>query len=140
MSNEAHAEVHAQAHDEHPPTTIREYVIIGLVLTVVTAVELWASYNVAILGSLLVPALVVMSAFKFAVVVAMFMHLRFEPPLLTRLFATGLVLATFVMLALIGLFWNDATDAVGGTKSDWDAHAPREAHAPADAAAPAMMH
>ena len=131
MSNEAHVEARGEAHGEHPPTTIREYVLIGLVLTVVTAVELWASYNIGIIGSLLVPILGVLSAFKFAVVVAMFMHLRFESPLLTRLFACGLVLATFVILALIGLFWNDATDAVGGAKSGWDAHASTEAHAPA---------
>ena len=130
MSNESHVD----GHGEHPPTSIREYVMIGLVLTVVTAVELWASYNVQILGSLLVPVLVVLSAFKFAVVVAMFMHLRFEHALLTRLFSVGLVLATFVMLALIALFWNDATDAVGGAKADppWGVHA-EGAAAPAPA-------
>ena len=40
MSHEAHVEAHG---GEHPPTTIREYVLIGAVLTVVTAVELWCS-------------------------------------------------------------------------------------------------
>ena len=134
MTNEAHVE----GHGEHPSTTIREYVMIGLVLTVVTAVELWASYNVHILGSLLIPVLIALSAFKFAVVVAMFMHLRFEHALLTRLFSFGLVLATFVMLALIALFWNDPTDAVGGAKADppWGVHA-EGAAAPAPAPAPA---
>ncbi|RLT40245.1 MAG: cytochrome C oxidase subunit IV [Chloroflexi bacterium] len=111
MSHEAHA---AESHEEHPPTTIREYVMIGLVLTVVTIVELWASYNEPILGSLLVPALFIMSAFKFAVVVAMFMHLRFEHSLLWKLFSFGLVLGTAMILAMTLLFWNDATDAVGG--------------------------
>lgn len=128
MTNEAHVE----GHGEHPPTTIREYVMIGLVLTVVTAVELWASYNVSILGSLLIPVLIVLSAFKFAVVVAMFMHLRFEHALLTRLFAFGLVLAMFIMLALVALFWNDHSDVVGGAMSNWPAHA-EGAGAPAPA-------
>jgi len=119
MSHEAHApaayaETHDPAHDEHPSTTIREYVLIGLGLSAVTAVELAASYNEASLGALLVPALFIMSAFKFYVVVAMFMHLRFEKPLLTRLFLFGLVLAVAMVLALTALFWNDATDAVGG--------------------------
>ena len=90
MSHEAHVEAHG---GEHPPTTIREYVLIGAVLTVVTAVELWCSYNVPILGSLLIPVLVLLSAFKFVVVVGMFMHLRFENGLLLRVFLAGLLLA-----------------------------------------------
>jgi len=110
MSHEAHA----PSHDEHPPTTIREYMMIGLVLTVVTAVELWASVEEEMLGPILIPALLIMSAFKFAVVVAMFMHLRFENSLLTKLFSFGLVLGAGCILALSALFWNDATDAVGG--------------------------
>lgn len=111
-------QTHATSHDEHPPTTIREYVMIGLVLTVVTIVELWASYNEEMLGVLLVPALFIMSAFKFAVVVAMFMHLRFEHPLLTRLFSFGMILATAMIIALAAIFWNDATDIVGGIPAD----------------------
>lgn len=110
MSHEAHAE----SHEEHPPTTIREYVMIGLVLTVVTVVELWASYNEHILGGTLVPLLFVLSAFKFAVVVAMFMHLRFEHSLLWKLFSFGLVLGSAMIIALTALFWYDRTDAVGG--------------------------
>ncbi|MGE3857885.1 MAG: cytochrome C oxidase subunit IV family protein [Dehalococcoidia bacterium] len=110
MSHEAHA----QAHDEHPPTTIREYVMIGLLLTVVTVVELWASLAEDQLGAILIPALLIMSAFKFAVVVAMFMHLRYEHSLLTKLFSFGLVLGAACIIALSALFWNDHTDAVGG--------------------------
>lgn len=110
------SETHVEAHGEHPPTSIREYVIIGLVLTVVTIVELWCSYNEHILGGTLVPVLIVLSAFKFAVVVAMFMHLRFESPLLLRVFLAGMILATAIMLALIAIFWHDRTDVVGGDK------------------------
>ena len=117
MTTQAHGDGAHNAHDEHPPTSIREYVMIGAALTVVTAVELWVSYNGHIVGSLMIPILFALSAFKFAVVVAMFMHLRFEHGILTRLFACGLVLGTFVILALIGLFWNDRSDAVGGNKS-----------------------
>ncbi len=122
MTTEAHGEPHLQAdggghaeggHGGHPPTTIREYVVIGFILTVITMIELWCSYNEPVLGSLLVPVLIFFSAVKFVVVVAMFMHLRFEEAILTRLFMFGIVLVTFVILALIGLFWNDATDAVG---------------------------
>ncbi len=132
MSHEAHAE----SHDEHPPTTIREYVMIGLVLTVVTAVELWASYNEHILGGLLVPALFIMSAFKFAVVVAMFMHLRFEHSLLWKLFSFGLILGTAMIIATTALFWHDRTDAVGGPEFHTGS-AIAEAGKPGGAPAPA---
>ena len=108
-------DMNGEAHGEHPPTTIRRYVMIGALLTAVTAVELWASYNAQLLKQALIPLLLVLSAFKFATVVAMFMHLRYEKPLLTRLFLIGLVLATGLMLALISIFWADLTDAVGAT-------------------------
>jgi heme/copper-type cytochrome/quinol oxidase subunit 4 len=108
---------HATSHDEHPPTTIREYILIGIVLTVVTIVELGVSYS-GLSNSVMIAVLVVLSAFKFAVVVAMFMHLRFEHGLLTRLFSFGLVLGTACILALTALFWNDRTDIVGGIPAD----------------------
>jgi len=125
-------DAHGATHDEHPPTTIREYVLIGLALTVITVVELWCSYNAHVLLGLLIPILLILSAVKFAVVVAMFMHLRFENIVLTRLFSFGLILVTFVILALTGLFWNDRTDAVGGSK-----HLLSEPAPAATAAAPA---
>ena len=106
-------DVEAHGHEEHPPTTIRQYVLIGVLLTAVTAAELWASYNVGILGAALVPALLVMSAFKFAVVVALFMHLKFEHKLLTQVFVFGLVLAACIMVALMTLFYTNESDIVG---------------------------
>lgn len=97
----------------HPPSTIRQYVLTGLILTVITVVELFLSYSSLPTG-LMVTLLIGLSAVKFATVVAIFMHLKFEQGLLTRLFLFGLVLAASIMLALIALFWNDTTDAVGG--------------------------
>ena len=114
MTHQTHA---AEAHGEHPPTTIREYILIGIVLTVVTAVELWVSYS-GMSFTLMVAVLMVLSAFKFGVVVSMFMHLRFEHGLLFRLFSFGLVLGTAMILALTALFWNDRTDIVGGVPAD----------------------
>lgn len=119
MSHEAHAPAHTDAHgapaahDEHPPTSIREYGLIGLGLMAITAVELWVSYSGLAYGTL-VAILIVLSAFKFWVVVWMFMHLRFEHGLLTKLFSFGLILGTAMILATTALFWHDATDSVGG--------------------------
>jgi cytochrome c oxidase subunit 4 len=85
----------------------RQYVVIFAILTVVTVIELVLSYSD--IGGLLIPLLIVLSAFKFAVVVAYFMHLRFEPRILNRVFIGGFALASLVLLSLIALFWNDLT-------------------------------
>jgi len=90
--------------------TVRGYVIVGAILTVITAVELIVSYSD--IGPALIPLLLALSAVKFAMVGAFFMHLRFDARLLTQMFLVGLVLATAIMIALLSLFWNDVTDAV----------------------------
>ena len=98
----------ATAHaNEHPPTTIRQYVLIGAILTVITLIELWLSYSGLPHGPL-IAALLIFSAIKFAIVVALFMHLRFDSPLFTRMFLFGLVLAGALLIALLGLFRGDS--------------------------------
>jgi cytochrome c oxidase subunit 4 len=94
----------AGAHERSHPT-VRQYLLIGLLLTLITVVELIASYSD--LGSLLIPILFVLSAVKFAVVIAYFMHLRFEDALLTRIFVVGFVLASAILISLLALFWTD---------------------------------
>ena len=83
----------AQHHHPQP----RQYVQIALVLAVLTAAEVALFYledGVEEIGqTLTVPALLILSALKFYLVVAMFMHLRFEKPLLSRFFTSGAVLA-----------------------------------------------
>ena len=87
-----------------------QYVYLGIVLTVITIVELFASLSWAdALGDLLIPVLIVLSGVKFVAVVAYYMHLRFENPLLVRIFAGSFLLAGGVLIALISLFWTDVT-------------------------------
>ena len=88
-----------------------QYVQIGIALGIITFVELAASLWLD-LGNALIPILFVLSAIKFAVVVAFFMHLRFDSGLFTRMFVGAFVLAVFVLVALISLFWTDTTDIV----------------------------
>ena len=102
------------AHDEHPTTTIREYLIIGLVLSVITAGELVMSLYEDELGVVLIPGLLIFSAIKFVIVVGMFMHLRFDSIRFTQIFAFGFILATALLIAVVVLFAYDATDAIGG--------------------------
>ncbi|MSQ36337.1 MAG: hypothetical protein EXR63_04245 [Dehalococcoidia bacterium] len=93
-----------------------QYVAIGAGLTVITIAELWISYSD--LGSLMVPLLLGLSAFKFVVVVGWFMHLRFDHRLYTQAFATALALGVLVTLALLTLYWGDAADSIRGYR-DW---------------------
>lgn len=110
--------------EEHPPSSIRQYVMTGIILTVITAVELFISYS-SMPHGLMVGSLIVLSAVKFVIVVAIFMHLKFENRLLTRLFLFGIVLAACIMLALVALFEGDATDAVGGIPAGAAQEAPK---------------
>jgi len=91
----------ARPHDAHP--TPSEYVVIGLILAMITAVEV-ALYYIDMEQGVLIPTLLILSAAKFAFVVLWFMHLKFDSPLLSRLFATGffgaIVLFTVVMATL----------------------------------------
>ena len=102
----------AQAHEHHFPERAWEYVKIGIVLFVLTALEVGA-YEVAhreglplhdFLRSALIPVLIVLSAIKFALVALFYMHLKWDGPLLKGIFSFSLFLATFVILALMALF------------------------------------
>ena len=98
----AHEEAHEPGGHEHPGAL--EYIQIGLVLAVITAVEV-GIYYIDMSHDLLVVLLIVLSAIKFSMVVLWFMHLKFNNNLFSRLFAGGLALtfAIFtVALATVG--------------------------------------
>jgi cytochrome c oxidase subunit 4 len=103
MSHAEHAE---HAAPEQHGLTVRQYLMIGAILTVITILELAASYSD--LGEILVPLLLGLSAVKFATVVAYFMHLRFDSPLFARMFVGSFLLALAILVALLGLFWADS--------------------------------
>jgi cytochrome c oxidase subunit 4 len=94
-----HTEIHAAEH-AHPGFST--YIKIAIILTIITSVEV-AVYYVDALRPILIPALVVMSVAKFAMVVAYFMHLKFDPRLLTGLFVFGLGIAFAVFIGLAAL-------------------------------------
>lgn len=98
---------HAEAGQEaggHAHPGAREYVQIGLVLAVVTAIEVGLYYIEDLSHDLLVVLLMVLSALKFSLVVLWFMHLKFDNTLFSRLFAGGFALAlTIFAVALATL-------------------------------------
>jgi cytochrome c oxidase subunit IV len=93
-----------EAHElEHHPQP-RQYVMIAVVLTVVTALEVGIYYMDA-LRDLLVPFLIAFAFIKFFLVVTWFMHLKFDSHLFRRLFVTGLVLALAVFGIVLSVFF-----------------------------------
>jgi cytochrome c oxidase subunit 4 len=110
MTDHPHASEHIrppeQAHPvEHPHPTAAVYLKVAAILAVITAIEVAVYYIlVGELGHLLPPALIALSALKFGLVAAFYMHLKFDHKLFTAFFVGGLLLAASVVLALITLF------------------------------------
>lgn len=102
------AEGHAEQADigvEHTHPSPWLYIKIGVILTLITVVEVWAYYIPAWVNSwVFVPSLLVMSAVKFAIVVMFYMHLKFDHRLFRALFTGPLIVAATTILALMFLF------------------------------------
>jgi cytochrome c oxidase subunit 4 len=84
----------------HPtPST---YVKIAALLGAITAFEVGIFYIEAMKAAL-IPIFIVLSAVKFILVAMFYMHLKFDERIFSWLFVGGLLLATFVILALMSL-------------------------------------
>jgi len=79
------------------------YWLIAVILGILTMLEV-AVFYVPLLHSVIVPFLLVLSAAKFILVAMFFMHLKFDRPILTTVFAGGIVVATVIILAMMLLF------------------------------------
>jgi cytochrome c oxidase subunit 4 len=79
------------------------YWLIAVILGILTMLEV-AVFYVPLLHEVIVPILLVLSAAKFVLVAMFFMHLKFDRPILTTLFAGGIVVATVIILAMMLLF------------------------------------
>lgn len=101
MSTETHDPAHHGGDISHP--TPKTYAIIAVILTVVTAIEVWVFY-VEALRPVLVPILGVLSAGKFTLVVMFYMHLKFDHKVFSRFLILGIILASGTFLALMMLF------------------------------------
>lgn len=79
------------------------YLKIAVMLAVLTGIEVALSYSSLHKASLALP-LLALAAIKFIVVAGFFMHLKFDTPILRRLFIGGAVLAGFCYTAVLYLF------------------------------------
>jgi cytochrome c oxidase subunit IV len=115
---DANAMAHGHTEEHHHPTT-GTYAKVGLVLFLLTAMEV-LSYEVShrtgmplhsVVEPLLVPILIVLSAAKFALVAMFYMHLKQDAKVFTNLFVWPILLATAIILALITLheYWIKTT-------------------------------
>ena len=103
---EHHANVdHAAMGIEHEHPTWSTYWKVALILTLITAVEVWVYYIPSFVASrAFVPSLLIMSAVKFFIVVAFYMHLRYDHKLFRALFTAPLIIAMTTIVALLFLF------------------------------------
>lgn len=94
-------------HDQHSHPTNRFYVIIGVVLLALTALEM-VGYVGETSGTLgpgsAAVIILVLSAAKFLLVVAFYMHLKFDHKLFTGIFVFPALLGVLVIGSMILLF------------------------------------
>jgi cytochrome c oxidase subunit IV len=90
-----------QGEHEHPG--VGTYVVIGVALAILTALEVAVIY-IPPLSPVVVPTLLVLTTAKFALVVMFYMHLKMDHPLFAWVFVAPMALAVFVIVALILLF------------------------------------
>ena len=103
-SDDALASEAALESRSHHPGDL-QYILIALALAVLTAIEVAIYYLKS--NDLTIAVLLVLMACKFVIVVGFFMHLRFDSPVLRRLFTGGLLLAVtvyFIFFFMFGVF------------------------------------
>lgn len=77
------------------------YTIIGVVLALLTGLEVWLFTLKDTIGGSFVTIMLLLALFKFIIVVAFFMHLRFEKSLLSWVFASGLFIAVAIFVLML---------------------------------------
>jgi cytochrome c oxidase subunit IV len=109
MADETHPVDHGPEHHEGGGhASLRTYIVIGVILTVVTAIEV-AIFYIPALAGVLIPTLLALSLGKFMLVVLFYMHLKFDSRIFWRVFFGPLVLALLVVVGLI-VFMNVLAD------------------------------
>ncbi len=82
--------------------SVAGYIRIAAILAAITGLEV-STYYVDF-GVLFLPALLIMMAIKFVMVVSYFMHLKFDNKIFSLLFYAGLILAVGVYAAFLATF------------------------------------
>ena len=106
MSDHPQSAPHADhGTEEHVHPTWSTYWKIALILTLITVVEVVVYYIPSFAASsAFVPTLLIMSAVKFAIVVAFYMHLKYDHKLFRVLFTGPFIIAMTTIIGLLFLF------------------------------------
>ena len=99
-SANAPSTAHEIEHAVHAHPGAGTYVLIGLLLTIITAIEV-AVFYIPAMHPYMVPVLLSLSALKFVLVVMFYMHLKFDSRLFASVFVSPLVLAVSIVIALV---------------------------------------
>lgn len=107
---EGHASSVGHDGDAHPNRD-RTYVKVACILAVLTFLEMLTYFESLYPDSfkrLIMPVLLVLMSIKFYLIAAYFMHLRWDKPVLKRVFVTGIVIALVVYVIMLTAFkfWN----------------------------------
>ena len=94
------SDTHNDEHVDHPDSS--QYIVIGIILAVLTAIEVAISFS-SVPSGVAIPSLIVLTILKFLLVVLWFMHLRFDSGWFRRLFLFGLGVAIAVYVIAISL-------------------------------------
>jgi cytochrome c oxidase subunit IV len=119
MAHDSPADAHTPSHSDHAAMgevhehpTWSTYWKVAVILTLITAVEVWIYYIPAFVASrAFVPVLLALSAVKFAIVVMFYMHLKYDHRLFRALFTGPLIIAMTTIVALLFLFGHLAIHA-----------------------------
>ena len=95
--------VHSGQHTDEGHPQSATYIQIAIILSAITALEVFVYYLTALRG-VLPPLLIALSAVKFSLVVMYYMHLKFDSPLFTAMFLFGLMTALFTITAFLAFF------------------------------------
>jgi len=83
--------------------TDKEYVVVALTLSLMTAAEVTLTY-MSLPGWFFLTCLFTLMVLKFTTVVSRFMHLKFDNKIFSWLFYSGLILAVCVYAAALATF------------------------------------
>jgi cytochrome c oxidase subunit 4/cytochrome o ubiquinol oxidase operon protein cyoD len=112
----------AKAHDSHAEPTPRFYLTIGVILAIVTIVEVVIALPGVIYSPeqpdptavyILVPILLVLALIKGSLVVMFFMHLRGDARVFQLLFIAPFLLACSMIAVFLVLFWSGHVGIAG---------------------------
>jgi cytochrome c oxidase subunit IV len=102
---------HAPHESDHPGWQV--YTLVAVVLIVLTAMEIGVFYAPS-LQAWLVPMLIILAVLKFILVAGFYMHLKYDSPVFTTLFAFPLLLAMMICGSLMLLFLYLGRHSAGG--------------------------